>query len=264
MSRDNVVIIVSYYNFSGSIARKQALQHCLNSLPRDADAILFGMVEWIDADVIFKDNAWIEKLEGQLALSAMVHLFSSVVDVQCCGDKFSSTATIRQSIVKMGQLPEELAFDQYFSKSGISLSLGYSPGFAWAANAELITSLGFPDFLILGSGDKAFLAAALGYQKEYADALRLNSWLRKHYLTWAKTVYEKIGGQVGYIENDILHIAQGVYERRRYNDRYGIIASPDFSLPRFLEINTQGAWVWAGEDNQYAGRIKAYFEGRDD
>ena len=45
MSRDNVVIIVSYYNFSGSIARKQALQHCLNSLPRDAEVILVTMGE---------------------------------------------------------------------------------------------------------------------------------------------------------------------------------------------------------------------------
>ena len=305
MPRGNVAIIVSYYNFSGSGVRKQALQHCLRSLPEDAEVVLVAMGEkteicrkvklveisegsilwqrerfwnialenigshneivvWIDADVVFPDNAWVERLEKQLTQSAMVHLFSSIADVQCFGNGFTSTKTVRQSIVKMGQRPGELACDQYFSRSGISLSLGYSPGFAWAAYAELITDICFPDFLILGSGDKAFLAAALGYQREYANALQLNPWLKKRYLTWAKTVHERIKGRIGYIKNDILHIAQGAYEHRRYCDRYSIIASSDFSLPRFLEINTQGAWVWSDEGNQYAERIQAYFEGRDD
>ena len=305
MPLSNIVVIVSYYNFSRSRVRKQALQHCLNSLPGDAEVILVAMGErpeifrkiklvevseggvlwqrerfwnialentgshnevvvWIDADVVFADDAWVERLEKQLTQSAIVHLFSSVTDVQYFGGRLASTDRVRQSIVKIGQLPGEVAFDQYFSKSGISLSLGCSPGFAWATNVELIKALGFPDFLILGSGDKAFLAAALGYQREYAEALQLNPCLKNRYLAWAKTVYERIEGRIGYIENNILHIAQGVYEHRRYGDRYSIIGSSDFSLPRFLKINTQGAWVWSDEGKQYADRIKVYFEGRDD
>jgi len=305
MPRNTVVVIVSYFNFSRSRVRKQALQHCLHSLPEDVEVILVAMGErpeicrkvklveisnagvlwqrerfwnialenigshnetvvWIDADIVFPDDTWVEKLEEQLTQSAMVHLFSSVTDMQYFDSGLTSTKIVRQSIVKMGQMPEEMPFALYFCMSGISLSLGYNPGFAWATNAELINALRFPDFLILGSGDKAFLAAALGYQREYANALQLNSWLKNRYLVWAKPVYERIRGRIGYIENNIMHIAQGEYDHRRYDDRYTIIASSDFLLPKFLEINKQGAWVWSDKGNYYSECIQTYFEGRDD
>ncbi len=305
MSRRSVVVIVSYYNFSGSRTRKLALQHCLDSLPGDVDVILVAMGEkpnirakvksvdisqggvlwqrerfwnvaleriephneivvWIDADIVFPDDLWVGRLEEQLTQSAMVHLFSVVTDVQCVGDRLARTKLVRQSIVKLGEQAGDGAFEPYFSKSGISLSLGYNPGFAWATSASVITFLGFPDFLILGSGDKAFLAAALGYQREYAAALQLNPWLTNRYLVWAKTVHERVEGRVGYIDNHILHIVQGAYERRHYGDRYRLIASSAFALPTILEINEQGAWDWCHEGNQYAKRIEAYFGGRDD
>ena len=222
------------------------------------------IVAWIDADVVFLGETWVERLEKQLTQSAMVHLFSSVIDAQCVDEGFALTGVVRQSIVKMGQIPGKLPFDQYFSKSGISISLGYNPGFGWATSAELITTLDFPDFLILGSGDKAFLAAALGYYRRYTEALKLNPWLKKQYLAWAKTVYKKIEGRVGYIENEIIHIAQGVYERRQYGNRYNIIASSNFSISKLLKINTQGAWIWSDKSNHYAKHIQTYFEGRND
>lgn len=223
-----------------------------------------GTVVWIDSDIVFSDETWVDQLEEELARSELVHLFGSVADIQHCDNRALATGRIRQSVVKVSQLSGTVAWDDYFSRSGVSLSLGCSPGFAWASRADLIKEVQFPDFLILGSGDKAFLAAAMGYQKEYAAALNLNQSLRKLYLAWAGTVYARVQGRVGYIENSIQHVAQGVYERRRYSDRYSIIGSSKFSIHDVLKIGAQGAWLWRDEHSPYAHGIQAYFEGRDD
>lgn len=224
----------------------------------------YGIVAWLDADVVFKDENWVDCLECQLQESRLVHLYSNVKDVRLADTGFQETGVSRESVVSWLHHSNPIEVRNYFSLSGVSLSLGCSPGFAWATKADLIVRNKFPEFLILGSGDKAFLAASLGYHREYVDALRLNPNMKDLYLNWADDVFADIQGKAGLIQYEMHHIIQGEYGNRRYHDRYQILADPLFRISDYIHNDEQEGLVWRDEANPYALAVQEYFKERND
>lgn len=219
-------------------------------------------VAWADADLLFTNQGWKEQLKEKLETYRLVQLFNRVEDVRFSNGHLSSTGLIRKSVVE--SFDRDITVDDYFCKSGISLRIGCSPGFAWGAKADTIKKIGFPDFLLLGSGDKVFLASAMGYHASYFKALGLInnlSYLSHH---WGDQAFCAIEAQVSYLENTIYHVVQGDYKKRRYSNRYQLIQDDKFMLSDYLTINEHGAWQWRNENNEYAIRIRDYFYERGD
>ena len=222
------------------------------------------VVAWIDSDIIFLEHESLGKLHQQLTRTPLVHLFSEVIDGRLRKDRLVRTGSTRRSIVEMMTVSPTSVVTDYFAKSGISLTLNCSPGFAWAAQAELIKRVEFPDFLILGSGDKAFLAAAFGYHHSYSAALRLNESLRETYARWGDKVFSLVAEGVGYVDTVIEHIVQGEYEDRQYGNRYDLLANPNFSVDNLMRVNCSGAWEWRERNNAFAQGVRDYFVKRHD
>ncbi|NEP36872.1 hypothetical protein, partial [Moorena sp. SIO3B2] len=105
-------------------------------------------VVWADADLVFTNKGWEEQLKDKLENYRLVQIFNRVEDVKLENGHFSLTGLSRKSVVT--SFNRDITVKDYFSKSGISLSLGCNPGFGWAAKAATITEIGFPDFMILG------------------------------------------------------------------------------------------------------------------
>ncbi|MCK4919431.1 MAG: hypothetical protein KAS71_00205 [Bacteroidales bacterium] len=217
-------------------------------------------VAWIDSDVYFIDDNWVQKAIKKLKSTNLIHLFNEVVDKQLINDEFVDTGLIRRSIMDN---PLSYFHKNYFCNSGISLNLGCSPGFAWAGKTKIIKQCFFPDFLILGSGDKALLAAAFGKHEEYAEALKLNFSLILKYKNWATKFYEEIKGDVSCIHNTIYHLVQGDYGNRQYSNRYSLIESVAFEFDKLIELSKERTWVWK-EENYFKERVNKYFINRQD
>ena len=301
------LVIVAYFNFSGSQERQSALELCLASLPSSVDVIVtfhgqvgprcrdlranvvwvhvpeasvlwqrerfwnvglafvkpcHRMVVWIDADVVFCNEDWVQKAHDRLNLNSLLHLFDTVADVRIEDTGLRATGLERASVV--GLLRDPATSREFFSCSGVSMSLGCSPGFAWAARADAIQRVGFPDWLILGSGDKALLAAVLGFHEEYSEALDLNSDLRSRYASWAVRVREGFRGAITTVPQAIRHVVQGDYGCRAYRDRYQLLRDHEFSISDQLAVNDGGAWEWRNPGSAYASKVRDYFVRRGD
>ncbi len=87
-------------------------------------------VVWADADLIFTNNSWQEQLKEKLETYRLVQIFNQVEDLKIENGDFSATGMSRKSVVE--SFHRDITVKDYFSKSGISLSLGCSPGFGWA------------------------------------------------------------------------------------------------------------------------------------
>ncbi len=219
-------------------------------------------VIWADADLLLINKGWQEQLKEKLESDRLVQIFNQVEDVKLENGNFSQTGLSRKSVVT--SFNDDITVDNYFSQSGISLSLGCSPGFGWAAKASTIKEIGFPDFMILGGGDKVFLASAMGYHSILFKTLSLSHGLYNLYHAWGDQVFNRIEGRVSCLENKIYHIVQGDYQNRRYSDRHKLIQDDSFVIADHLKINECGAWQWHNENNEYAVKIKRYFDERGD
>ncbi|MEL7036508.1 MAG: hypothetical protein AAFO04_12930 [Cyanobacteria bacterium J06592_8] len=302
----DVVVILAYFNFSGSQGRYIALVKALAYLSEEVDIILvcYGLdtesivdsqnlkiikipsvsvlwqkerfynvalshlnekhqyVVWADADLLFPNKGWQEQLKEKLETYRLVQIFNQVEDIKFENGNFSRTGLSRKSVVT--SFNRDITVEDYFSKRGISLSLGCSPGFGWATKATTIREIGFPDFMILGGGDKVLLASAMGYHSILFKTISLSQGLYDLYHSWGDQVFNRIEGRVSCLENRIDHIVQGDYKNRRYAGRHKLIEDDSFAIADYLKINEWGAWQWHDENNEYAIKIRRYFDERGD
>ncbi|MGB3512784.1 MAG: hypothetical protein WBA93_26925 [Microcoleaceae cyanobacterium] len=219
-------------------------------------------VVWADADILFTNNNWQEQLKEKLETYRLIQIFNRVEDIKFENGNFSLTGMSRQSVVN--SFNSDITVNDYFSQSGISLNLGCNPGFGWGVKADTIREISFPDFMILGSGDKVLLASAMGYHSVFIKELFLNQKLYNLYYSWGDKIFDTIEAKVSCLENKIYHIAQGDYTNRRYGDRYKLIDDDRFAIADHLKINEYGAWQWHNENNEYAIKISRYFDKRGD
>nr|VFJ44325.1 MAG: hypothetical protein BECKFW1821A_GA0114235_100649 [Candidatus Kentron sp. FW] len=219
-------------------------------------------VIWADADILFPRGGWLARMKDRLRTHRLVQLFHRVEDVRLEKGDLEPTGLVRKSVVDSWK--SDIAPDEYFATSGISLQTGCSPGFAWGARRSTIEGFGFPDFMILGGGDKLLLASGMGYCDALMEVLSLNRSLSDLGISWSERVFQLIEGRVSRIENTIGHVVQGDYGNRRYAERYRLIEDDCFILGQYLEINRYGAWQWRDENNPYAHAIGNYFQERGD
>ena len=219
-------------------------------------------VIWADADILFTNQDWQEQLKEKLEAHRLVQIFNQVEDVKLENGNVYQTGLSRKSVVT--SFNGDIRVDEYFSQRGISLSLGCSPGFGWATKATTIREIGFPDFMILGGGDKVLLASAMGYHSILFKTLSLSPRLYTLYHSWGDQFFKMIEGRVSCLENRIYHIVQGDYKNRRYSDLHKLIQDDRFAIANRLTINEDGAWQWHDENNEYAVKIRRYFDERGD
>lgn len=219
-------------------------------------------IVWADADILFIERGWQEQLKVKLESDRLIQLFNRVEDVKLNNDNTIPMGLTRQSVLEI--LHHRILPQDYFSQSGISLKMGCNPGFAWGAKIDTIAEIGFPDFMILGSGDKVLLASAMGYHETLFKTLSLNARLSHRYHAWGKRFFQLVEGRVSYLNNRIYHIIQGEYENRHYHNRYELIQDNGFAIEDYLTINDRGAWQWHYDRNRYAIAIEKYFQARGD
>jgi hypothetical protein len=215
-------------------------------------------VAWVDCDVIFETKDWPRRTRDLLDRYAMVQPFSRIYRMP------------------QGYMPDQerppdaelLSGVPFLIASGMPVAecLGTpasqvqcTPGYAWAADRELLENHGLYDACIVGGGDSAMVRAAYG---RFEDALRLQCLDRNHYLAWAMPFHQAVRSNVGHVAGNLLHLWHGDTSRRRYRQRNLELAKFDFNPATDIAPDCKGVWRWNSGKPALHEFVRDYFISR--
>jgi hypothetical protein len=230
-------------------------------------------IAWIDADVEFQREDWVNETLHQLQHYQVVQLFQQAVDLGPEGEAFKVHTGFMYSYLSGKPKPQPgVPGDwNYYGQSFAGKPTVYNvwhPGYAWAARREAFDMLGgLYDVSILGSGDHLMAWALIGegvrqlpsgMSPGYKESLRI----------WQERAEKFIQRDVGYVNGTLLHHWHGKKSDRRYKSRWEILEEfkfdPEFDIKRdwqgLFQFNLDGTPRMLGlRDN-----VRRYFRGRNE
>jgi hypothetical protein len=219
----NVIHIRGYDN--NALWQKEALLNiALEKLPYK-----YTDVAWIDCDILFQNNSWVQETQDILEKYKICQLFSS------------------------GQRLKETNQEQFFVSLVKNYPHGVS-GFAWAARREIIEQIKFLDNQILGGADY-IMASAFMNKVEMLDKLLNNYIDNETTKKWIRDTIKVVDGSVGYLDSQITHMYHGSVENRHYLNRYDVFK--DINYFSFTKED-----IWSVNDKNLQDQILQYFYNR--
>lgn len=206
-------------------------------------------VAWVDADILFERDDWIDETLHALQHYHVVQLFQNAIDLAPDGHII--------------QLHHGFMW-QYLS--GAKFQSNYypfwHPGFAWACTKEAWNAFGgLLDRCILGSADHHMALALIN--RAYASIPNnVTDSYRKYIYDWQKRSIDGVKMDVGFVPGTIKHMWHGKKKTRYYQERWGILQKHKFCPMNDLKRDWQG--LLQLEDHRIGLRddIRQYFRAR--
>lgn len=261
LSEEDADILVQIHGRDVMWQKERLLNIALERVPKDCDNIA-----WLDCDIVFDSEDWVDQASRALDNSVVVHLFherhdlpqhASVHDLH----SWSAPATSYSIVSKLaaGAMgPEDLFL------ANAPLERGSTAGLAWAARRQVLEEHRLYDACILGTGDRAMLCAALGELDYGARATLMNDRSRRHYLAWARPYWESVMGRVGSIRGRLFHLWHGDIEDRQYGKRHARLQTFDFDPFNDITLDDGGCWRWNSDKKALHAFVRSYFESRNE
>jgi len=250
-------VLVQVHSSSILWQKERLLNVALKSLPDGCDK-----VAWLDCDILFEKDDWVERASRALDEFALLHLFHERNELPM---DFTSDTPEWKSCLKSRSVVHTMALGettaQEASLSGGPLK-GLTSGLAWASHGDVLDQHGFYDACIVGSGDKAILSAALGTFDDFARTREMNLRSTEHYQAWAKPYFERVRGRIGYLLGGIFHLWHGDLHNRRNLERHRLFAQFNFDPYTDIALDPNGCWRWNSDKTEMHTFVKNYFESR--
>lgn len=219
-------------------------------------------IAWLDCDVFFESDDWIQLADELLDQYPAAILFSRVGELRQ-GTPMGvrpdlNDCNVGQSLLASrspGDLPEGVLH------SDIRMARRHS-GLAWAACREAFEGLGFYDACVMGSGNRAMLCAELGRFDDAVTYLRMGAAWAEHYRAWAESHYRRVQGRVGCLDTTIFHLWHGDLTHRRYAERHRQFSLYGFDPGRDIGVSDHGVWRWMSAKPEMHAFVRRYFEER--
>lgn len=236
--------------------QKEALLNvALKNLPDDCDKII-----WIDCDIIFSNDNWINETAELLEKYMVVQPFSFATRMPKI-DKYDSILSIISSIdidkLPDGRKESEKIFSSIYMRVNFSDILGH-PGYVWAARRSVFEKIGFYDRMVLGTADAVLFEAfysPVSCITNIHSSLKMKVDIRKY----AESLYSIVRGSVYYCNGSVFHLWHGDFTNRRYSNRYSILKQNDFDPNNDVLINPDGLLEWSDKRKKITGFGKKYF-----
>jgi hypothetical protein len=238
--------------------KERLLNVALQHLPADCDA-----VAWIDNDVLFANDSWVEQAQQKLKQYPMAQLFSRSVDlgpgetdIMAEPEYYSQGLIARIESTGMSALERQSKYSWGHPRREVM------PGLAWCIRRDVIDQHGFYDAMIMGAADRMFLHAAYGKISQVPSTVPMTESHFSHYLKWAQPFYDTVQGSVGYIDNTAYHLWHGEIPNRQYWDRHDAVVKLGFDPATDITVGDNGAWHWARSVPELENYCIDYFQQR--
>jgi hypothetical protein len=238
--------------------KERLLNLALRALPTACRIVM-----WVDCDIIFESDDWLEPTIRLLDRFMLVQPFSYVHRMPRAWVPGDDQAGEWQSL-------QSLAFAV---ASGLppAAALNYrtegkprTPGYAWAARREFLDKHGFYDGCIVGGGDRAMACAAYGHFEITLQRQHLVGRAETHYLNWAKPYRDDVDGKISVVEGNIFHLWHGAFDNRRYRDRYTELGRFQFDPFEDIALDDNGCWRWNSNKPELHKYVYQHFASRKD
>jgi hypothetical protein len=241
--------------------KERLLNVALRSLPESCENIA-----WVDCDIIFADNDWVERASKALEEFPLLHLFherhevprNSAPDPLGGWDAYPTSQSVVYRMAVGQAAPDEVYV------SGNPQQRHSSAGLAWASRRDVLEEHGFYDAFIVGGGDRAILCAALAEFNRYALASEMNPRRAEHYFLWARSYFNTVRGCVGYIPGHVFHLWHGDLNDRRQRERHRQLAQFDFDPFVDIALDANDVWRWNSDKHDLHAFVRRYFELRNE
>ena len=241
--------------------KERLLNLALGRLPDRCDK-----VAWLDCDMIFASDDWVQHADAALDEFALLHLYHERHDLprevgpdELPGWTSPSPATsMVHRMAAEGVAPGEMLL------SHPRQDRRSSNGLAWASPRVVLEQHGFYDACILGSGDRAVFCAGLGTFDYCTRGLLMNARQEAHYLAWARPYFATVRGRVGYIPGVAYHLWHGELRDRRYGERDRGLQAFDLDPVSDIALDGSGCWRWASSKTELHAYVRGYFESRNE
>lgn len=205
-------------------------------------------VSWIDADILFLNQNWVQDTKDSLSYYDIVQLF--------------------QTAVNMGPRGEAMKTDKSFgymhSRSGTPYTPSdkygfWHPGYAWACTRGAWNKMGcLLDWAILGSADRHMALAMIG-QAENSCPGNVHANYKNMLVEFQKKC---VGLKLGNIDGTILHEWHGRIEDRKYKERWDILTKHQFDPNNDLCLTKDGIIQLVDNGVRMQSDLSSYFLGR--
>lgn len=238
--------------------KERLLNVALQHLPPACDKVM-----WLDCDTVFPNRDWPSRVSRALDRVRMVQVFSELIDVDPCADPGDSSQPLNVTGSALREIAAGRIGRDYFNKTGGREGSGTgATGIGWAFRAEDLADVGLYDGCIVGSGDRAMLSAALGYDDELSRALYFDSARRQHFDSWASRFRRRIGMSFDYLEGRAHHLWHGRFVDRWSSTRHRDLARFRYDPYEDLKIDPSGAWRWCSPKRELHAFVANYFAAR--
>jgi len=188
----------------------------------------YNSVAWIDCDIVFEDENWVEKTEKSLEKYLFVQTFEKA-------HFLNEENEIIETRNSCGSL---------YCKTGHPFSKTSWSGFAWAANLDFIKKWKIYDYW-MWSSDLSLVIALLGLFEDNFLKI-INSKMKEHYLKWAIPFNKEAKKSFGFVETEIKHLWHGDVKKRRAKERLKILK--DFDPENDIKINENKCFEWCSNN----------------
>jgi len=242
--------------------KERALNLLERRLPPD-----WKYLAWIDADVKFVREDWVNETLQQLQLADVAQMWSEAIDLdydfQVLARHQSFVASYRQGVPQ----PKTFAGGYYAPATTVPPQLPYHPwhpGFAWAWRRQAWEDVGgLLDIAILGAGDNHMAKSLIG-DGGVSSHPQISDGYREEVLAW-QTRACRLQRNLSLVKGTVEHFWHGPKEARAYWTRWQILVEEGYDPHRDLEIDpATGLYRLRASAWKLRDRIRAYFESRDE
>jgi GR25 family glycosyltransferase involved in LPS biosynthesis len=222
--------------------KERLLNIALENLPKE-----YTNVAWVDCDVIFENENWVEEVNEKLKDYKVLHLFENAKRLDENGNIDRISKSIIENIKESNKIPTNL-------NKGIT-------GFGWAIRREDIEKIKFLDTQIIGGADSLMFFSFVGLNNTAFHKKMNNEWL-DFYNKWNQISFSNIHSSINNISGDIIHLYHGKMINRNYNSRYEILSKERFNPILDLIIDNNNLWKF--KNVNISKNLEKYFESRDE
>ncbi len=226
----------------------------------------------LDCDVVFASKNWFEEVMMALQNFSFIQCYKKVdylpyldnldltpdalslvepeltLDALLCGME-RSKALYKQADAKKSLAPLNV--------------LSGNPGMAVAFRADSFQISRLYECNIVGGGDLVYIASLTNRLDELFSVIDYSPQHQAHIRSWQSLTFQE-SDSVGYAENKLMHLWHGDLGKRRYRQRYSILADYGYDPIRDLEMFGNGPIKFSQNSGELSFFVSQYLKSRED
>jgi len=207
-------------------------------------------VAWVDADIRFLNQNWVQETIEELQTADIVQLFRTAVNLGPNGEAIKTDKGF--AYMAIGSGTPWTPNDRY----GF-----WHPGYAWACTRDAWTRMGgLIDWAILGSGDRHMAMALAGRAVESAPG-NVHPNYKTLLAEYQNTVKDM---KLSWVDGTILHFWHGSFENRKYKERWRILTENSFNPFTDVGLDDRGQMHLTKEGQRFEPLFIKYFSSREE